>query len=73
MHDADGARASVAVDAREFAFVAEFLWHIAATFIAFDPLNKSALRSMLAPSSIKKCVLPEKRELRWFHRPSFAN
>jgi ADP-heptose:LPS heptosyltransferase len=37
----------------------------------FDPLNKSALRSMLAPSSIKKCVLPEKREMRWFHRPLF--
>ena len=37
----------------------------------FDPLNKSALRSMLAPSSIKKCVLPEKREMKWFHRPLF--
>jgi ADP-heptose:LPS heptosyltransferase len=37
----------------------------------FDPLNKSALRSMLAPSSIKKCVLPEEREMRWFHRPLF--
>ena len=37
----------------------------------FDPLNKSALRSMLAPASIKKCVLPEKREMKWFHRPLF--
>jgi ADP-heptose:LPS heptosyltransferase len=26
---------------------------------------------MLAPASIKKCVLPEKREMRWFHRPLF--
>jgi ADP-heptose:LPS heptosyltransferase len=39
----------------------------------FDPLNKSALRSLLAPSRIKKCVLPEKREMKWFHRPLFSD
>jgi len=37
----------------------------------FDPLSKSALRSMLAPSRVKKCVLPEKREMRWYHSPLF--
>lgn len=37
----------------------------------FDPLSKSALRSMLAPSRIKKCVLPEKREMRWYHSSLF--
>ena len=46
-------------------------WHIAGTSIVSIRSNKSALRSMLAPSSIKRCVLPEKREMRWFHRPLF--
>jgi ADP-heptose:LPS heptosyltransferase len=39
----------------------------------FDPLNKSALRSLLAPSRIKKCILPERREMKWFHRPLFRD
>ena len=39
----------------------------------FDPLNKSALRSLLAPSRIKKCVLPERREMKWFHGPLFGD
>jgi ADP-heptose:LPS heptosyltransferase len=39
----------------------------------FDPLSKSALRSLLAPSRIKKCVLPEKREMKWFHGPLFRD
>jgi ADP-heptose:LPS heptosyltransferase len=39
----------------------------------FDPLSKSALRSLLAPSRIKKFVLPEKREMRWFHGSLFRD
>jgi len=37
----------------------------------FDPLNKSALRSLLTPAGIKRCVLPEKREMKWFHARLF--
>ncbi len=33
----------------------------------FDPFNKSALRSALAPALVKKCILPEKSEMKWFH------
>ena len=33
----------------------------------FDPLNKSAVSSLLSPARVKRCVLPEKREMRWFH------
>jgi ADP-heptose:LPS heptosyltransferase len=40
--------------------------------VCYDPLNKSALRSLLAPASKKQCVLPEKREMQWFHRPLFG-
>lgn len=38
----------------------------------FDPLNKSALRSALAPAWHKCCILPERREMAWFHRPLFG-
>ncbi|HEY5814577.1 MAG TPA: glycosyltransferase family 9 protein [Terrimicrobiaceae bacterium] len=38
----------------------------------FDPLNKSALRSLLAPARIKKCILPERREMQWFHSRLFG-
>jgi ADP-heptose:LPS heptosyltransferase len=37
----------------------------------FDPLDKSALRSFFSPSRVKRCVLPEKREMKWFHRRIF--
>jgi hypothetical protein len=40
--------------------------------VCYDPLNKSALRSLLAPAGKKQCVLPEKREMQWFHRPLFG-
>lgn len=40
--------------------------------VCYDPLNKSALRSLLAPAWKKQCVLPEKREMQWFHRPLFG-
>lgn len=40
--------------------------------VCYDPLNKSALRSLLAPAGKKHCVLPEKREMQWFHRPLFG-
>src|SRR5262245_172342 len=39
----------------------------------FDPLSKSAFRSLLAPSRIKRCVLPERREMKWFHGPLFGD
>ncbi len=35
--------------------------------VCYDPLNKSALRSLLVPARKKICVLPEKREMHWFH------
>jgi ADP-heptose:LPS heptosyltransferase len=41
--------------------------------VCYDPLNKSALRSLLAPAGKKQCVLPEKREMQWFHRPLFGD
>jgi len=37
----------------------------------FDPLNKSAMRSLLSRARVKICVLPEQREARWFHRHIF--
>jgi ADP-heptose:LPS heptosyltransferase len=40
--------------------------------VCYDPLNKSALRSLFAPAGKKQCVLPEKREMQWFHRPLFG-
>lgn len=33
----------------------------------FDPLNKTALRASFAPAFHKILVLPEKREMKWFH------
>ena len=33
----------------------------------FDPLGKSAFRSTLTPVSNRLLVIPERRELRWFH------
>jgi len=38
----------------------------------FDPLNKSAFRSLITPAGVKRCILPEKREMAWFHRPIFG-
>jgi ADP-heptose:LPS heptosyltransferase len=34
----------------------------------FDPLNKSALRSLLAPVARRHLVIPERAELAWYHR-----
>jgi len=45
-------------------------WH--SHLVCYDPLNKSALRSLFAPAGKKQCVLPEKREMQWFHRPLFG-
>lgn len=39
----------------------------------FDPLNKSAIRSLFAPAGTKRCILPEKREMAWYHRPLFGD
>ncbi len=33
----------------------------------FDPLNKSTLRSLLAPVRSRRLIIPERRELRWYH------
>lgn len=38
----------------------------------FDPLNKSAMRALIAPAWSKTCILPEKREMAWFHRFIFG-
>ncbi len=37
----------------------------------YDPLRKSALRSFLAPSLRRYCILPEKREMEWFQPALF--
>lgn len=34
----------------------------------YDPLNKSALRSLLAPAARRHLVIPERAELAWYHR-----
>ena len=39
----------------------------------FDGLSKSALRSLLAPSRIKSCVLRGKGERRWYHARLFRD
>ena len=39
----------------------------------FDPLSKSALRSLIAPALKKTCVLPEKREMQWYHKLVFRD
>ena len=39
----------------------------------FDPLNKSALRSLLVPAAKKHCILPEKAEAAWYHGPFFGD
>jgi len=39
----------------------------------FDPLRKSAIRSFLTQAGVKQCILPEKRELEWYHRPLFGD
>ena len=38
----------------------------------FDPLNKSALRSLFAPAGKKHCVLPDKAKIDWRHRLVFG-
>jgi ADP-heptose:LPS heptosyltransferase len=37
----------------------------------YDPLNKSALRSLFVPARKKIAILPECREMSWFHHPLF--
>lgn len=39
----------------------------------FDPLNKSAARAFFAPARVKQCILPEPREIQWFHRHLFRD
>jgi len=34
----------------------------------FDPLNKSAVRSLAAPVARRHLIPPERRELQWYHR-----
>ncbi|CAN5783651.1 hypothetical protein BH09VER1_BH09VER1_18030 [soil metagenome] len=37
----------------------------------FDPLRKSAMRSFFAPTLRRYCILPEKREMEWYHPAMF--
>jgi len=37
----------------------------------YDPLRKSAMRSFFAPSVRRYCILPEKREMAWYHPAVF--
>lgn len=39
----------------------------------FDPLNKSAFRSVTTPVLRRHLIIPERRELRWYHRFLFAS
>jgi len=39
----------------------------------FDPLNKSALRSLFAPVARRHCLLPDAHESAWFHRFLFGD
>lgn len=34
----------------------------------FDPLSKSAFRSMVSPANRRHLIIPERRELSWYHR-----
>jgi ADP-heptose:LPS heptosyltransferase len=43
-----------------------------ADFYCFDPLSKSAFRSIATPVLRRHLIVPERRELRWFHRFLFA-
>lgn len=48
----------------------------ASALYCYDPLNKSALRSLLAPAAARRLIVPERRELAWFHPllfPSVTN
>lgn len=38
----------------------------------FDPLRKSALRSLFTPVVRRHCLLPDAHELAWFHHPIFG-
>jgi len=38
----------------------------------FDPLSKSAFRSLLAPVLTRRLVVPERAELRWYHPLVFS-
>lgn len=39
----------------------------------YDHQNKSALRALLIPARKKRVILPESREIAWFHRPLFGD
>lgn len=39
----------------------------------YDPLSKSALRALFTPARTKRCILPEKREMKWYHQPLFGD
>lgn len=53
------------MDGAEFQSGAPLAWknHL----VCFDPLHKSAFRSLITPAGRKDCVLPERREMEWFH------
>lgn len=53
-------------------FVGGLAWHPAEVLYCFDPLNKSALRALLAPVRERKLIVPERAELRWYHPLIFS-
>ncbi len=48
-------------------------WKWRSHLYCFDPLNKSATRSFFAPAGTKRCILPDRAEIQWFHRPLFGD
>ena len=38
----------------------------------FDPLNKSAFRSLFAPAARRRLIVPERAELSWYHKFLFS-
>ena len=39
----------------------------------YDHQNTSALRALIIPARTKRAILPESREIAWFHRPLFGD
>jgi ADP-heptose:LPS heptosyltransferase len=48
-------------------FTGGWPWRPAEAVYTFDPLNKSAWRTLFLPARRRVAILPEKREMAWFH------
>lgn len=53
------------MDGVEYQAGQSFAWK--SSVYCYDPLNKSALRSLFTPAFHRRCILPEKREMSWIH------